>query len=287
MEQKGKKIKLVGLDLDGTVFDDEKHISKKTIQTIEKAIKQGVIIVPATGRPIIGVPKELLNIDGISYALTANGAAIYNTKTKECIYHDCMEYETCASIIHVLDQYDVMADVFIDGMGYVEKKKQDRNMEYAMPQAVRKYILSTRKTVDCLEQFILDDKRGIEKITVNFKTNTDGSLHCLKEVKQELEKFSGLAVVSGVSTNLEITRQSATKGNGLIVLGNLLGIDKEEIMACGDSGNDREMLKAVGFGVAMENATADVKEVADYITKSNTEDGVAYAIETFVLEKGK
>ena len=78
---------------------------------------------------------------------------------------------------------------------------------------------------------------------------------------------------------------TAHKGNGMIKLGEFLGIKREEIMACGDSENDKEMIIACGFGVAMENATDDVKEVANYITSSNEEDGVAKVIEKFVLQK--
>lgn len=278
-----KDIKLIGLDLDGTVFDDEKRISKPTMEAIKKAINQGTIVVPATGRPIIGLPKEFLALEGIEYALTANGAAIYQLNPKECIYHDCFDEQLGADIISMLNNYDVMADAFIDGMGYVEKDKQDKNMDYAMPEVIRKYILATRKPVPNLVDFIINHKRPVEKLTVNFKTREDGSLCWKEEILKELSEFSQITVVSGVSTNLEITKKTATKGNGLLALGKQLGIHKEQIMACGDSGNDKEMLEKVGFGVAMENATEDVKKVADYITKSNQEDGVAYAIEKFVL----
>ena len=86
-----------------------------------------------------------------------------------------------------------------------------------------------------------------------------------------------------MGTNLEINAPGVNKGMGLIQLGRLLGIEREEIMACGDGNNDLMMLKEVGFGVAMANGADEVKEVADYITLSNEEDGVAAAIEKFVL----
>lgn len=280
-----KDIKLIGLDLDGTVFDDEKRISKRTMSAIKKAIEQGIFIVPATGRPIIGVPNELMTLDGIKYVLTANGAAIYQLNPKQCIYHDCLEESVCAEIITALDKFDVMTDVFIDGMGYVQKDKQEQHMDYSMPKVIREYILATRKAVPNLKAFVIENKTPVEKLTVNFKTNSDGSLCYKEEVIEELKKFPQLAVVSGVTTNIEITKKTATKGNALLALGRQLGIEKEQIMACGDSGNDREMLEQVGFGVAMGNAAEDVKEAADYITKSNEEDGVAYVIEQFALSE--
>lgn len=77
---------------------------------------------------------------------------------------------------------------------------------------------------------------------------------------------------------MELTNRTATKGNALLKLGELFGIPREQIMAIGDSGNDYAMLKAAGIGVAMENAEKEVLEAADFITKSNEEDGVAYAV---------
>ena len=89
--------------------------------------------------------------------------------------------------------------------------------------------------------------------------------------------------MSGVPTNLEITMATADKGNGMVKLGEYLGITSEEIMTCGDSENDMAMIVAAGFGVAMANGTNEVKEAANYITDSNEEDGVAKVIEKFVL----
>ena len=123
----------------------------------------------------------------------------------------------------------------------------------------------------------------VEKITVNFKEK-DGILLWEKEIRERLSKeFPDCAVVKGVPTNLEITDEQATKGNAILKLGELLGISREEIMVCGDSQNDMEMIKAAGLGVAMGNAMPEVKKAADYITLSNEEDGVAAAIEKFVI----
>ncbi|MEG1459329.1 MAG: HAD-IIB family hydrolase, partial [Acetivibrio sp.] len=149
---------------------------------------------------------------------------------------------------------------------------------------LREYILKTRTTVENLSVFLKERQQNIQKMTINFRREEDGSLYGKEGVEKILSEYKELAVVSGMATNLEVTNARATKGNGLLILGELFGIKKEEIMACGDSGNDREMLKAVGLGVAMENSTNEVLEIADYITKSNEEDGVAHAIEKFVLQ---
>ena len=299
-------IKLIGLDLDGTVFDNQKRISLRTKKAIEDAIKQGVVVVPATGRPVAGVPEEFAKIEGVQYALTANGAAIYNLQTRECVYQNAISPELACEVIVSLQRYDVMVDAFVDGLGYVEADVLARMNEFAMSDVIKKYILDTRKTVENLPEYIKANDCKVEKVTVNFKRlkeeGADESAQCnvadTKEKKADtnlkwlLHKEEALAVlseytqligVSGVPTNLEITMATADKGNGMVKLGEYLGISPEEIMACGDSENDMAMIVAAGFGVAMANGTDEVKEAANYITDSNEEDGVAKVIEKFVL----
>ncbi len=100
---------------------------------------------------------------------------------------------------------------------------------------------------------------------------------------EELEAVGGLALVGSLGYNIEINAAGVNKGRGLLELGVLLGIRREEIMVCGDGDNDVSMLEEAGFGVAMGNAEEQVKAVADYITCSNDDEGVARAIEKFVL----
>lgn len=286
-------IKLIGLDLDGTVFDNEKKISERTKHAIVEAIRQGVVVIPATGRPLAGVPQEFARIEGVKYALTANGAAIYNLETKECIYRDAMSTELASEVIGKLQQYDVMVDAFIDGMGYVERDVLAQKDKYAMSEVIKQYIMSTRRAVSDLVEYIKDNACQVEKITVNFKPASETleddprepKLLWKKEVMEMMAEYPQLMAVSGVPTNLEITMATAHKGNGMIKLGEHLGITAEEIMACGDSENDMAMIVAAGFGVAMANGTDEVKAAANYITSSNEEDGVAEVIEKFVLNK--
>ena len=105
-----------------------------------------------------------------------------------------------------------------------------------------------------------------------------------EEALEELNTLSGIVVTAAMDNNLEINKEGTNKGLGLLQLGKSLGISREEIMACGDGGNDVEMLKEVGFAVAMANGSDPVKKAADFVTVSNDEDGVAKAIERFVLD---
>jgi Cof subfamily protein (haloacid dehalogenase superfamily) len=102
--------------------------------------------------------------------------------------------------------------------------------------------------------------------------------------KKELEQLPFVEVSSSLERNLELNRKGGNKGNGLLALAEHLGVAREQIMACGDSDNDYSMIKAAGLGVAMGKGLEEIKKMADKVTLSNDQDGVAYAIEQWVLQ---
>ena len=130
-----------------------------------------------------------------------------------------------------------------------------------------------------MEAFLTADGGNVQKMHLLFGST--------KERQRAFEMIApyeaDLAVTSAMSLNIEINKKSADKGNGLIALGKILGIQKEEIMACGDASNDLAMMQKVGFVVAMGNAEPEIKAAADYVTLTNEENGVAYAIRKFAL----
>lgn len=276
------RIKLVALDLDGTLLNEKKELSERNRKALERAASQGVIIVPATGRPLCGLQKAVLSLPA-AYALTANGAAVYKLDTRERIYERCIPWEEALRLVRMIREYDVMGDCFIDGYGYGEEDRLCHVDQYAMSEEIRAYIKASRKWVSNLPDYIEKRRCKVEKMTVNFKEK-DGVLLWEQEIRERMKKeFPDYEVVKGVPTNLEITVKAATKGLALLHLGELLGIKREEIMACGDSQNDVEMIKAAGLGVAMGNATPEALEAADYVTLTNDEDGVAAVMEKLVI----
>ena len=134
------------------------------------------------------------------------------------------------------------------------------------------YILSL------LEAYVEDNSDGIEKISAFF-----GDLEERKRVMKELSDLEIASVSTALFNNVEITQLGCDKGDGITQLAKHLSIPIEETMACGDAANDTFMIRAAGFGVVMENGMDELKDIADFVTKSNEEDGVAYAIERFVL----
>ena len=129
-----------------------------------------------------------------------------------------------------------------------------------------------------LDEIIAQENRAMDKVQGLFADMKER-----EQAWQELKQFDSLELVGSLKYNIEINAAGVNKGKGLLELGEILGISREEIMAFGDGDNDIAMLREVGFGVAMENADEEVKAVADYVTGSNDEDGVAKAIARFVL----
>lgn len=277
-----RKLSLVALDLDGTLFNQESRISKTDQDTIKEITSSGIEAAIATGRPYAGLPVELLSSIGIRYAITANGAAIYRLPEKECLFSSCMPPKLVFPLLEKLQKKSIHMDAFIDGDGFSQKSCERNLYRLDMPESIRDYIRSTRTFTDDLAEYIKDGQLDVQKVTLNFYPLPDGTFESREAVKQLLSSCPQITFLSGGYHNLEFTKTGTTKGAGLLFLCEHLGIHPSETMACGDTQNDIEILKTASIGVAMANAREDVKEIADYITLSNEESGVSHAIRRFL-----
>lgn len=276
-----KKIKMIGLDLDGTLLREDKTLSPYTKTILEKAIAKGIIVLAATGRPLGGIPKELREFPGMRYVISSNGARIIDQNDGRILYENLISVERSMRILDILEAYDTEREFFLEGQGYAEIEKMkclDRYFGRFHNEAMIEYIRTTRVPVDNVRETLEKFGRPVDKV--------QGVFTSLKEKEQaweELMHLSGVMVTGALVNNIEVCAKGVDKGLGLIRLGEILGIEKEEIMACGDGKNDMGMIKMCGLGVAMGNAMEEVKDVADYVTLSNEEDGAAQAIEKFAL----
>lgn len=272
------EIRLIGLDLDGTVFNDKKKITPVTVDAITRAIEKGVVVLPATGRPLNGVPEEFLKIPNVRYALTANGANVYDYKEKRSVVKIPMYWDEVEHLILMAQQeQEAVWEVYLDGICYVPKETHRLITHPDLPKPMISYFLKSRVPKEGLFQYLKETRAEIEKLHLMFDS-TDARDSFKKRLMDEKE----LEVTSTSNFNIEINSRRAGKGNGLLALGEYLGIPREQIMACGDSENDRTMLEAAGLSVLMGNGDPGLRDIADFITKTNEEDGVAYAIRRFV-----
>ena len=163
-------IKLIGLDLDGTVFNDRKQITDKTINTIHKAIEKGVTVIPATGRPSNGLPKDFTSIPGVRYALTANGSSIIDLLEDKVLISNLIHVSNALEIMDELLSFDAHIDMFINGTGYSPNTIKDSIMDYMHTEPMVDYFLKTRQFYDIdIKTFILQMNQPIEKIQLIFK----------------------------------------------------------------------------------------------------------------------
>lgn len=272
------KIKMIGLDLDGTVLTEKKELTVRTREAISRALAQGVVVLVATGRPWMGVPEELRHFPGMHYALTSNGARIIDTQTDQVIEEHLLGPDLAQKVLEICGKYDTLQEVYFDGQGYAPADKMNCVEKYHKNPSMCEYMRKTRIPVDDISELVKKENRGLDKVQALF-----ADMNERRAAWKELEVEDGLELVGSLRYNIEINAAGVNKGKGLVNLGRMLGIRREEIMACGDGDNDIVMLREAGFGVAMANGEEKVKEAADYITLSNEEDGVADVIEKYVL----
>ena len=274
-----KKIKIIGLDLDGTLLNDKKEITSRTKDVLTKAMAAGVIVLPATGRPLSGVPEELLELPGIRYALTANGARIVDTKENKILWEKLVPADISRRILKIMEDYDTLREICYEGKSFAEADNLRNIGKYITDKPMAEYVLRTRTAVpDLWDKVEKMQDRGMDKVQGVFAVHEEK-----QEAHARIMELGELSVSGAMGNNLEVNAPGINKGAGLLKLGELLGIEKEEIAAFGDGNNDLQMIEMAGFGVAMDNGLPEVKKIADYITDTNNEDGVAKVIERFVL----
>lgn len=272
-------IKLIALDLDGTTLRSKSVLSEETKEALEAAIRKGVHVVVATGRTFTALPKCIFEIEGLRYAITSNGAHTTDLSIQKTIYSNCADgvaMEKVRELLMANRQHPV--EVFTEGRAYIDQAVFDDVKENGSTYMDAEYIMDTRNPVPCIYSFMLDNKDAIENINIHLEDLEDK-----RRLNEILRDYRGITVTSSVPHNIEIGGETTSKATAIFSLCHMLGIDEENVMAVGDSPNDIAMIKAAGLGIAVGNAVDEVKEIADFITLSNQEDGVAYAVKKFVL----
>ena len=270
-------IRLVGLDLDGTLLAADHSISARNRAAITAALEQGCRVVPATGRPLTGVPAEFLELPGVDWAVTANGATVVRLADRQAVLKFWIPQADFFTAWELTRRYDRVMDLFLDGQGYNSAGALAGAERWA-PPGMAGYMRTSRRPVESVEGFARQCPQ-VEKTNLFFAREAERA-----QARRELEATGLFEVTSSAPGNLELNARDVDKGRGLLALAGLLGIGPEQVMACGDSDNDTAMLRAVGLGVAMGNALPQVKAAAAWVTGTNEEGGVAQALERFVLE---
>ena len=270
-------IRLIALDLDGTLLDSDKRLPPENYEALARAHRAGAWIVPATGRYFAAMPEAVRALPFLRYAITINGARVSGADDSEVLYTADLPVALAVELMRWLDTLPVIYDCYMDNVGWMTEALQRRAPEFSTDVHFLDMVCNKRNPVPELKAFIAARGHGVQK--VQFFTN---DLPLREEVLQTCsERFPGTVASSSWPKNVEINAADATKGKALLGLCRALGVDPAETMAFGDGLNDVSMLRAAGVGVAMGNADDAVKAAADLVAPDCDHAGVAAVINRY------
>ena len=273
------KIKLIALDLDGTLLNSRKELTPACRDALDRAAAAGIEIVPTTGRFFDGMPECIRTLPYLRYAITINGAQVADIRKDKVVYRAELPHTQAVDLMRMLDELPVIYDCYQDNWGWMTRDMWERCGDYVPNEHYYKMVRELRTPVDDLKQLLLERGRGVQKI--QFFTH---DMPLRERLLNELEgQYEAIAVSTSVENNVEINNAHANKGEALLKLAEYLGIGQSETAAFGDGLNDLSMIVAAGAGIAMENAHPDVKAKANFLTASCDADGVAVGIDRYCL----
>lgn len=263
---------MIVLDLDGTLTNSKKEISPKTKKALMKTQEDGIKIVLASGRPTPGIlhlakELELDQYDG--YILSFNGAKIIHCASKEVIYNKTLPKDMISMIFQEVKRLGTGI------LTYTEEEIISGNGIDQYSQLESRVNKIPMKEVEDFDKYI---DFPINKCLLT--ADPDKILYAEEELKEKFKEK--LNIYKSEPFFLEIMPKNIDKAYSLSKLLEHVGINRKQMICCGDGFNDLSMIRYAGLGVAMKNAQDPVKEEADFITLSNDEDGIAYVIEKFI-----
>lgn len=268
--------KCVFLDLDGTLLNDERQVCERNRVAIEAALKEGHKMIVATGRPlesaIVGAQKMDLAKEGC-YIASYNGGVLYDCTTKQKIFEASLEPEYTDYLFACARKAGIHIQAYCEGKVWAEEDNEE----------LRSYCMKGQLEYE-IHQNVPDEltERSGKVLLISYEEAK------LKDFQKEMEAWAFGKVQSVFSTRnyLEYSPLGISKGHAVETLASLLGYDIKDTIAIGDEQNDISMILKAGLGVCMANGLDSIKEIADYVTSAdNNEGGVAEVIEQFVLNK--
>ncbi|CAG8921940.1 unnamed protein product [Penicillium salamii] len=267
-------IKLIAIDMDGTLLNPQHEITPAVKSALDRARQQGVSIVLTTGRPFVGIQRYLMELDMQTpgqYAISNNGALVHQAKDGECVAEVTLTFDDYLYIENLARELGVHFQAFDKTHLYTPNKDIS---EYTIHEASLTGIPVRYRAVEEMDRAM----RFPKLMMIDRPALLDAAIARLPGHAQQT-----YTILKSAPYYLEILDRRVNKGQGVKMLAEKLGLKQEEVMAIGDQENDLAMIEYAGTGVAMGNAIDSVKKIAQFITKTNMEDGVAHAIEELVL----
>ena len=277
-EKENMDIKLVGLDLDGTLLDDDRKVRQRTIDALRIAAQHGVNLAIISGRNFLAVPEEIRALPFIRYFVLCNGAGIYDKWNDELLFQADIPLDEALALYDTLEEEDVYYDCYLSDGAWTPQSHYDRIDEFVPVESHRAFLKVNRRPFADFRGALRQRGKSVWKVQSIYKDTATRD----REMARLEKKFPQYTFVTAYSYNLEVNMPAATKGQGLMQLADILGLDRMQVMAFGDGGNDVTMLQSAGVGVAMGNACDEAKAAAACVGPTNNEDGVAQVLEALV-----
>ncbi|MCB2305819.1 Cof-type HAD-IIB family hydrolase [Clostridium estertheticum] len=273
------KYKWCVCDMDGTLLNSDNVISKDNEVALKKLQKMGVEVIIASGRLDLMVKTYIKQLNLKGPVISCNGGLVRNIETGEVLYSKVMDKIAVKEVTTYCNNNEIEFIIYTADLVYstknnlVGKRYADRNKILLQDEQIPiKYIddkvMANINDVDAFKVLLVCEKH--EDIIL---------------LQKHFSKYDNLTVVSSATGLLDIMASDISKGKALEILSKKLDVSLDEIIVFGDNYNDIEMFKCAGMPIAMENAVEDVKLAAKYITKSNNESGIAYAINNYILKE--
>ena len=269
--------KAIFIDIDGTLRDDNKKISKRTKEAIKNIVDLGILVVICSGRPYkttIEISKE---VSASNIIISSNGAFGYDYKIKKCFYKNKMQKQACIKLYNLAKKYDANF-IMNTEIGRFKLKETDNKEDKILNEPIESFL----EKIDVMQCLIQD--KDFEKI---------------KSLKKEIEQIEGIGIKNQSKalvdknhkpkevTYYDVADINTSKGNGVKMVCKSLNIDLKDTISIGDDYNDVSMFETTGFSIAMGNANEEVKKKAKYVTLTNNEEGVALALEKLLKNRGE
>jgi len=273
-------LQCIALDLDRTTLGPDGRLSAGNRQALECAIRRGIHVVIASGRPLCSLPADVTALPGIEYAITSNGAAVYHLPTGKRLHGFTLPQGAAEEILRLTADEPLTYEAFVDGIAYGGADYVADPTAYGTPPTSVGYIRRTRRPVPDIASFIRTHSDALDSLDLVVRS-ADEKVRLSALLTASIPD---LYVTSSVPQLVEISHRDAGKHSGLRFLAGLLGISPAQIAAFGDADNDADMLAFAGCGIAVANASPACLAAADRVTGRFDEDGVAQAIHQLLAE---
>ncbi len=254
--------RLITLDLDGTLLNQDHSISRATLATIKKIQKKGMEVIIATGRMLVSALPYASTIGLSGPIITYNGAYVKDIGKDEILYHKPLDCELAKTIIRDAEEKKLQMNLYLDDKLYVKERNELVELYEEISGIRANYVgrLSSFIDRDPTKLLIIENSREKQQYYLKYYR---------EKYREQIE------VTESQYNFIEIGAIGVSKGDALAHVADTMGIKSSEVIAIGDGWNDYEMLKWAGLGIVMGNASADLKEKIDTIAPPNSEEGVS------------